>query len=65
MRMSTRRQAVASAPKKVRFGVYLDVETRKALLHAAIEEGRSATLVVEDLIKAYVTKAGKGQAGSK
>jgi len=45
-------------PKTARYGVYLDLETRKALLKAAIDEGISATQLVERLIKDYLAKQG-------
>jgi len=46
--------------RPARFGVYLDLPTRKALLKVAIDEGVSATKLVEDLIKDYLAKRGRG-----
>jgi hypothetical protein len=40
----------------VRFGVYLDLATRKALLKAAIDAGVPATKLVEGLIRDYLRK---------
>jgi Ribbon-helix-helix protein, copG family len=57
--MTRKRPPPPAQAKGARFGVYLDLETRKALLHAAIEEGRSATQLVEDLIKAYLAQRAK------
>ena len=56
--MTRKRQAPT---KDARFGVYLDPGTRKRLLHAAIEEGRSATQLFEALIKAYLAAQKKGR----
>jgi len=46
--------------RPARFGVYLHISTRKALLKAAIDDGVSATKLVEDLIKDYLAKRGRG-----
>ena len=43
-------------PKTARFGVYLDLETRKELLKAAIDEGVSATQLVEQLIRQFLAQ---------
>jgi hypothetical protein len=43
-----------AAPKAARFGVYLDLATRKELLKAAIDDGISATTLVENLITHYL-----------
>lgn len=48
------------AARQVRFGVYLDIETRKALLKVAIDEGTPATQIVERLIKDYLRARRKG-----
>ena len=50
------RQASAEEGETVRFGVYLDLETRKELLKAAIDEGISATQLVAQLIRQYLTR---------
>lgn len=44
------------SPKQrtVRFGAYLPLSLRKALLKAAIDEGVSATRLVERLIRQYL-----------
>ena len=41
-------------PKLVRYGVYLPIELRRELLKAAIDEGISATKLVERLIRQYL-----------
>ncbi len=46
-------------PRQARFGVYLPLKVRKALLKAAIDEGTSATVIVERLIKDYLRGRGK------
>ena len=43
-------------PKPVRYGVYLPIELRRKLLKVAIDEGISATKIVERLIKNYLAK---------
>jgi hypothetical protein len=48
------RRRPTSGDRKTRFGVYLDAETHKALLKAAIDEGVSATELVERLIKGHL-----------
>jgi hypothetical protein len=44
---------------KVRFPVYLDPATVKALRMRALEEGTSATKIVERLIAAHLAKTPK------
>ena len=39
--------------------VYLPEDVHKALRHAAIEEGRSATDIIRELVKEYLSKKGK------
>jgi plasmid stability protein len=49
-------------PKEVRMlklGIYLPEEVHKTLRITAIEEGRSATALVRELIEGYLTKRGK------
>ncbi len=45
--------------KTVRFGIYLPDEVYKRLRHAAIDEGRSATDIIRELVKEYLAKKGK------
>ncbi len=45
--------------KTVWFGVYLPDEAYKALRHVAIDEGRTTTALVRDLIEQYLAKKGK------
>ncbi len=47
-----------SRPKDrpVKFTVYLDAATHRALRHQAIEEGLPATALVERLVKAYLKR---------
>jgi len=58
--MKNRTQELNEEARPARFGVYLDLATRKALLKAAIDDGVSATKLVEDLIKDYLAKRGRG-----
>jgi len=58
--MKNRAQEPNEEARPARFGVYLDLATRKALLKAAIDEGVSATKLVEDMIKDYLAKRGRG-----
>ncbi len=39
--------------------VYLPEDLHKALRHAAIDEGRSATDIIRELVKEYLTKRHK------
>ncbi len=39
--------------------VYLPEDLHKALRHAAIDEGRSATDIIRELVKGYLTKRHK------
>lgn len=57
--MKNRTQEANREARPARFGVYLDLPTRKALLTAAIADGVSATKLVEDLIKDYLAKRGR------
>ena len=55
---------VDTKPKKkevkiVPLPVYLPEEVHKALRHAAIDEGRSATDIIRELVKEYLRKQGK------
>ncbi len=52
-------QARRPEGRSVRFGVYLDLATRKALLKSAIDEGIPATRLVTHLIKDYLAKPKK------
>ncbi len=45
----------------VRFGIYLPEDVHKALRHAAIDEGRSATDITRELVKEYLAKRKKGK----
>ncbi len=45
--------------KTVRFGIYLPDEVYKRLRHLAIDENKTATALVRDLIEEYLTKKGK------
>ncbi len=45
--------------KIVRFGIYLPEDAHKALRHAAIDEGRSATDIIRELVKEFLAKKGK------
>jgi len=54
--MTKRTQEPKQEARPARFGVYLDIGTRKALLKTAIDQGLSATKLVEDLIKDYLAK---------
>ncbi len=58
--MTTRRRPPSEISRTSRFGVYLEETTRKALLKAAIDEGISATELVERLIQGYLRKRRKG-----
>lgn len=49
--------------RQARFGVYLDRDTRKQLLKAAIDEDIPATKLVEKLIRDYLARRAKGKAG--
>jgi len=43
--------------------VYLPEDAHKALRHAAIDEGRSATDIIRELVKGYLTKRKRGKGG--
>lgn len=45
--------------KAVRFGIYLPDEVYKRLRHLAIDENKTATALVRDLIEEFVAKKGK------
>ncbi len=45
--------------KTVRFGIYLPDEVYKRLRHLAIDENKTATALVRDLIEEYLAKKGK------
>ncbi len=45
--------------KTVRFGIYLPEEVYKRLRHVAIDENKTATALVRDLIEEYLAKKGK------
>ena len=40
----------------VRFGIYLPEDVHKALRHAAIDEGQSATDIIRELVRQYLAK---------
>ena len=48
--------------KIVRFGIYLSDGDLKALRHAAVDEGRSATDIIRQLVRGYLTKRAKRKA---
>jgi predicted HicB family RNase H-like nuclease len=52
--MGRRRNEPTRRLRPARFGIYLDPETHKALLQAALHENTSATELVERLIKRYL-----------
>lgn len=54
MKTKTRKEV-----KTVRFGIYLPDEVYKRLRHVAIDENKTATALVRDLIEEYLTKKGK------
>lgn len=59
--MAKRRQGETEGGETVKMTIYLSDETRKALRIRAIEEGTSATKLVERLILGYLgAKPGKG-----
>ena len=45
--------------KTVRFGIYLPDEVYKRLRHVAIDENKTATALVRDLIEEFLAKKGK------
>ncbi len=45
--------------KTVRFGIYLPDEVYKRLRHLAIDQNKTATALVRDLIEEYLPKKGK------
>jgi hypothetical protein len=52
--MGRRRNESTRTVRSTRVGIYLEPETRKALLLAALHENTSATELVERLIKRYL-----------
>jgi len=54
MKAKTRKEV-----KAVRFGIYLPDEVYKRLRHLAIDENKTATALVRDLIEEYLAKKGK------
>ncbi len=54
--MKKGRQPFTREGQPVRFGVYLPLTTRKALLKAAIDRGQSATQLVEHLIRQFLAR---------
>ncbi len=58
MKAKTRKEV-----KTVRFGIYLSDEVYKALRHVAIDEGKTATALVRDLVEEYLAKKGKRRGG--
>ena len=51
MKAKTRKEV-----KTVRFGIYLPDEVYKRLRHLAIDENKTATALVRDLIEEYLAK---------
>ncbi len=45
--------------KTVRFGIYLPDEVYRHLRHLAIDENKTATALVRDLIEEHLAKKGK------
>ncbi len=45
--------------KTVRFGIYLPDEVYKRLRHLAIDENKTATALVRDLVEEFLAKKGK------
>jgi hypothetical protein len=58
--MAGRRRLSGGDTRQARFGVYLDRATRDRLVIRAIQEGVSATELVERLIRQYLRKGPKG-----
>ena len=58
--MAGRRRLSGGDTRTARFGVYLDRATRERLVIRAIQEGVSATELVERLIRQYLRKGPKG-----
>ena len=58
--MAGRRRLSGGETRQARFGVYLDRKTRERLVIRAIQEGVSATELVERLIRQYLRKGPKG-----
>ena len=58
--MAGRRRVSGGDTRTARFGVYLDRATRERLVIRAIQEGVSATELVERLIRQYLRKGPKG-----
>ncbi len=54
MKAKTRKEV-----KTVRFGIYLSDEVYKRLRHLAIDENKTTTALVRDLIEEYLVKKGK------
>ncbi len=54
MKAKTRKEV-----KTVRFGIYLPDEVYRRLRHLAIDENKTATALVRDLIEEYLAKKGK------
>ncbi len=54
MKAKTRKEV-----KTVRFGIYLPDEVYKRLRHVAIDENKTATALVRELIEKYLAKKGK------
>ncbi len=54
MKAKTRKEV-----KAVRFGIYLPDDVYKRLRHLAIDENKTATALVRDLIEEYLAKKGK------
>ncbi len=54
MKAKTRKEV-----KTVRFGIYLPDEVYKRLRHLAIDENKTATALVRDLVEEYLAKKGK------
>ncbi len=55
MRGRPKKQEVQMVP----LPVYLPEDVHRALRHAAIDEGRSATDIIRELVKGYLTKRQK------
>ncbi len=57
MKPNTRKEV-----KIVRFGIYLPDEVYKRLRHLAIDENKTATALVRELVEEYLAKKGKRKA---
>ncbi len=59
MRGRPKKQEVQMVP----LPVYLPEDVHRALRHASIDEGRSATDIIRELVKEYLTNRKRGKGG--